>query len=415
MTCCERSILLTLFCLPQFLLVKGQSVPPSSYSITNYNSDNALPQNSINDMAFDHNGFLWLETQMGIVRFDGRDFREYNRENSPALFTDRTTLLSRTKTPGELVFQPSFGVNRYLKVTDDYRLREDSILSANPYQCCRNKHVFSYARLYRKWASRDTGVFDGLFNGLSVNVDVVTVDENRAYVENAQHYYYLDENTSAVRCLSEIAGHVPKAELIIGDVYVLIDRQNHIYAYKGGLPRKLTGSPRLMAVLAGTDITGPYPIQASLEAIRDSNTTFLVNKGDILRVNIKNDVLDFETLAANTPIRNVNCLLYDEKNKIIYAGTATSGLYILKKQEFRRLFFSSDNYVINSLYAQVDLSGGNILTASGILNPTNKVNITSQGCYDRPALLRSSDGHIWYSSYGWLKRTDTSLRLSENI
>src|SRR6185437_3084467 len=144
-------------------------------------------------------------------------------------------------------------------------------------------------------------------------------------------------------------------------------------------------------------------------------TTFLVNKGDILRVNIKNDVLDFETLAANTPIRNVNCLLYDEKNKIIYAGTATSGLYILKKQAFRRLFFSSDNYVINSLYAQVDLSGGNILTASGILNPTNKVNITSQGCYDRPALLRSSDGHIWYSSYGWLKRTDTSLRLSENI
>ena len=392
----------------------GQAIPPE-YTITNYNSDNALPQNSINDMAFDRNGFLWLETQMGIVRFDGRNFREYNMANSPALFTDRCTLLSRAKPSGTIMIKPMFDVHRYLKVTDDYQLKEDSSLTVNPYLCFGNPHIFSYARLYRKWAARDTAVFDGLFNRLDLNSDMVTVSETQAYVKKDLHYYYLDENTTEVRLLPEISGHALKVQFILGDVYFFVDRQNRLYAYKGGLPQKITGSPRLMALLAAAEVTGPYPSQAALIARRDSSHTFLVHKGDILLLNIRNGVLDFEMLAVNTPIRSVNCVIYDEKSKIIYVGTATSGLYILKKQEFRRLFFSSDNFVINSLYGQAVLPGGNILTSSGILNPRNKINIASPGCYDRPALLRSSDGHIWYSSYGWLKRTDTSLRSSDNI
>jgi signal transduction histidine kinase len=414
MTCRERSILLTLFSLLHLLAAVGQPIPPE-YTITNYNSDNALPQNSVNDMAFDRNGFLWLETQMGIVRFDGRNFREYNMSNSPALFTDRCTQISWAKPSGTILIKPMFGTHRYLRVTDDYQLIEDSTLLANPYLCFGNPHIFSYSRLYRKWAEHDTAAFDGLFNRLDLNDEMVTVSETRAYVKKDPHYYYLDENTAGVRLLPEITGHTLKVQFAIGDVYVFIDRQNRLYAYKGGLPQKLTASAQLMTLLAKADVTGPYPIQAGLKTQRDSCHTFLIHKGDILLPNIRKGVLDFETLAANTPVRSVNCMIYDEKNKIIYVGTATSGLYILKRQEFRRLFFSSDNYVINSLYAQAILPGGNILTSSGILDPRKKTNIASPGCYDRPAMLRSSDGHIWYSSFGWLKRTDTSLRSSEKI
>jgi|GEM_PF-494856 len=414
MTCRERSILLSCVCLFHFLVATGQAIPPA-YTITNYNSDNALPQNSINDMAFDRNGFLWLETHMGIVRFDGRNFREYNRTNTSALFTDRCSVIGWTKPSGTIFIKPTFDVHRYLKVTDDYQLKEDSTLVANPYLCFGNPHIFSYAQLYRKWAAHDTAAFGGLFNRLDVNLDLVTVSETQAYVNKDLHYYYLDENTASVQPLPEITGHALKVQFIIGDEYVLVDRQDRLYAYKDGLPQKLSGSSRLMALLAEVDVTGPYPIQATVKARRDSSHTFLVHKGDILLLNIRNGVLDFEMLAANTPVRSVNCLIYDEKNKIIYVGTATSGLYILKKQEFRRLFFSSDNYVINSLYGQALLPDGNILTSSGILNPGNKTNIATPGCYDRPALLRSADGHIWYSSFGWLKRTDTSLRSSEKI
>ena len=82
-----RSLLL-LLCLLPFLALKGQT-SLSDYSVVNYNSDNALPQNSIKGMTFDRNGFLWMATEMGLVRFDGRNFREYNMDNSPALLANR--------------------------------------------------------------------------------------------------------------------------------------------------------------------------------------------------------------------------------------------------------------------------------------------------------------------------------------
>jgi signal transduction histidine kinase len=394
--------------------IPGHSTP--NYSIVNYNSDNALPQNSINDMAFDKNGFLWLATEMGMVRFDGRNFREYNTSNCPALLSDRCALSFPQESSGKLLIEPIFATHRILTLTEDYQFREDSALSANPYQShFRNNHMFSYRNLYRKWAAQDTAAFGGLFDKLDINGDLVTVNERQAYVRKGPNYYYLDENTSEVRPLPGLTGHALKIQFMVGDVYINIDRQNHLSAWQQGTPRKMAASSRLKRLLSEADVTGPYPIQAALSAARDVRHSFLIHKGDILMLYIKDGVLDFSTLAANTPIRNINCLIYDQQYKIIYAGTATSGLYILKEQEFERLYFSSDNYIINSLYAQVELPGDKILTPSGVLSRHSKINIPSPGIYDRPAFLRSSDGHIWYSSYGRLLRTDSDLHSTDSI
>lgn len=366
-------------------------------------------------MEFDRNGFLWIVTEMGVVRFDGRNFREYNMRNSPTLWTNRCSLIGRERSSGDIVVEPAFSMHRYLRVTHDYQLRVDTTLSANPYQWhFRGYGIFTFAKLYKKWG-RDTTAFGGLFNGLPFNAGLVAINEKQAYVRNVRTYFYLDENTATVQPLTGITGHTLKIQFLMGDVYILIDRQNRIYAFKDGLPQKITGSRRFMSLLGQVDVTGPYPIQASVTSLRDTCHTFLVHNGDILLLNLTNGLLDFDTLAANTPARNVNCILYDQREKIIYVGTATSGLYILKKREFQRVFFSGDNFLINSLYAQVELGDGRILTSSGILDRNSRTNIPSPGLYDRPAFLRSSDGHIWYSSYGWLKRADADLHHSDNI
>ena len=39
-----------------------------------YNSDNGLPRSSINDVTVDRAGYMWLATERGILRFDGRNF-----------------------------------------------------------------------------------------------------------------------------------------------------------------------------------------------------------------------------------------------------------------------------------------------------------------------------------------------------
>jgi signal transduction histidine kinase len=74
-----------------FLLVcgLGTAQTPQDYSVTIYNSDNGLPQTSVGQTAMDKNGFLWLATQGGLVRFDGTQFVTYNRLNVPALTSNR--------------------------------------------------------------------------------------------------------------------------------------------------------------------------------------------------------------------------------------------------------------------------------------------------------------------------------------
>jgi signal transduction histidine kinase len=402
-----QPIIFHALCILMSLASKAQTgLPP--YSIINYNSDNALPQNSINDMAFDGNGFLWLATEMGMVRFDGQHFREYTMANTPALYTDRCYMVSSVK--GNVVINPGFSSHRILTVTSDYQLQPDSILSANPYQCSRwSNCTFYYDHIFKKWHG-DSTIFNGLLNRLHLNGDLVTANERQAYVRKNSNFYYLDDSAASIQLLTETKGHAFKMLFMVGDICFYIDRLNHIYAYKQGrLQKNIIVNKALIKILSQAE-SGAYPSQYTINAIRDPDHTFLVYKSNILLLNIRNGVLDYEVLASNTAIRNINCLIYDERYQSLYVGTATNGLYILKKHAFRRLFFNSDHYAINSLYAQAEVTTGQILTSSGVLSRNNVVNNPTPGLYDRPALLRSSDGYIWYSNFDVLKRVDTGLR-----
>ncbi len=47
--------------------------------------ENGLPQNTVQALAQTKDGFLWLGTEAGLVRFDGVEFQTYDRNSVPAL------------------------------------------------------------------------------------------------------------------------------------------------------------------------------------------------------------------------------------------------------------------------------------------------------------------------------------------
>jgi len=50
-----------------------------------WNKENGLPQNSVYAITQSRDGYLWLATQEGLVRYDGVRFSLFNRKNIPAL------------------------------------------------------------------------------------------------------------------------------------------------------------------------------------------------------------------------------------------------------------------------------------------------------------------------------------------
>ena len=67
----------------------AQAVEPStslaSYARQTWAMENGLPQNTVQALAQTRNGFIWLGTEAGLVRFDGVAFQIFDRTSSPAL------------------------------------------------------------------------------------------------------------------------------------------------------------------------------------------------------------------------------------------------------------------------------------------------------------------------------------------
>jgi ligand-binding sensor domain-containing protein/signal transduction histidine kinase len=78
-----RNWLLIPFMLLMHLFVKGQAVP---FSFRNMSINEGLSQSSVIDIATDDAGFLWLATQDGLNRYDGRELVIFKKN-----FDDITT------------------------------------------------------------------------------------------------------------------------------------------------------------------------------------------------------------------------------------------------------------------------------------------------------------------------------------
>src|SRR5262245_49509511 len=61
----------------------------AQYRFTSWNVDNGLPQNTVYDLIQTRDGYLWLTTFDGLVRFDGVRFTVFNKANTPGLRSNR--------------------------------------------------------------------------------------------------------------------------------------------------------------------------------------------------------------------------------------------------------------------------------------------------------------------------------------
>jgi signal transduction histidine kinase/ligand-binding sensor domain-containing protein/ActR/RegA family two-component response regulator len=81
----------------------------SQYVLDNWQIQQGLPQNSVESLARTPDGYLWLATQEGLVRFDGVGFTVFDRDNTPALRSRIITTL-HTDSRGRLWVGTRVGV-----------------------------------------------------------------------------------------------------------------------------------------------------------------------------------------------------------------------------------------------------------------------------------------------------------------
>ena len=78
-------------------LLRPRSAAFAQYHIDSWTTDNGLPQNIIRDVCQAPDGYLWLATLDGLVRFDGVRFTVFNRSNTPGILGNRYDSLYCTR------------------------------------------------------------------------------------------------------------------------------------------------------------------------------------------------------------------------------------------------------------------------------------------------------------------------------
>src|ERR1700756_3240329 len=61
-----------------------------------WQTDNGLPQNTVHSIRQTRDGYLWLATDGGLVRFDGIDFTLFDRHSTPQLRSNLIGALTET-------------------------------------------------------------------------------------------------------------------------------------------------------------------------------------------------------------------------------------------------------------------------------------------------------------------------------
>ncbi len=76
---------LTVFVWPGRLTALDPHKAVTQYAHQVWKTDAGLPQNSIQSILQTRDGYLWLGTERGLVRFDGVQFTVFDKGNTPGL------------------------------------------------------------------------------------------------------------------------------------------------------------------------------------------------------------------------------------------------------------------------------------------------------------------------------------------
>lgn len=344
----------------------------NNYDIKQYNSENGLPQNSATGLLLDRNDFLWISTQNGLVRFDGRRFRIYDKSNTPAIRSNRFSVMAESS-QGEVLLGSSFDPAEIYKVKPDYTVVTDTARTHIPHKFLHinSKGFFDCTPLFNYYASARKTIDTVLLNGLCSSETFVILNDNEIVVRNSlNEWYYLNNVSAEVSKLPvSFKGGGAHVFVLQGIFCILSERGEWLFFRHGKettiqVDKTVSDLIRTASSMPGLSlIIGPGGGQV---IIRYQN--------DIYELSLYKDVLRAELIFHDLKILDkiiATSFLHDKRNQRLFIATVTTGFVIVTKRLFRELTFNSPDPLDNAFKAFLLLSNKKILTQNGILDKSN--------------------------------------------
>ena len=388
---------LSFWLLGCYLSLSGQS----AYHIQRITTDNGLPSNGIKGLQWDaQTGFLWIATEAGVARFNGADWRLFNRANSPAMYSERMLFLLKTH-DGRIFTSDETG-DLFFVVRNELQFMGETRLDTRP-ATFRLTGLAASGRLFRQSSLQAPPDFG--FNWLKEQL--VPIDERRLlFTHNDTLYdYRLGKPVPAFITTLEPGSKIFELD----DSLFVFDRK---------------GCYRLdQATLQKTSIqlTGWSEAEKKAAIFWDygMKEPILVNGHQVWTLEHSNGKLEPALICDVMPADGlVSFVKYDRPSGLLFAGTQSKGIVVIRKnliKPLRKADLSADEPT--AYYSQVGLSDGRILTSRGhVLDEKGTVPtpLPISGPFNN--FVAEKDSTLWYSRedtiyfYSYLTRKTTRIQ-----
>lgn len=336
----------------------------SRFFISHYDDKSGLPQSSIKNLVQDDDGFIWLGTENGLVRFDGQKFQVFNKSNSD-LPSNRISYIHRSARSPFKKFYVDIN-NRSVVSTSNAHIHSDTvdykqILDLLPDSIRNYKSVYF-----------SMGLPDGFSPFFFPDIYIIQVSkmEGEFFVLGKSFVYYF-------RNWKIVNHHEYKLKTwsyfrLGSSLFYLNDDKTYLDVVTSKIKGASLDSIQkrnFVGDIIKDELFDDTKVPILIYWNNSMNQVFVSLKNRIYRV-VEDDkgflstrlILDGFDLGKNLVIN----IYEDPSNGVIYLGSGTKGLFVLKKKMFYSVLAKGGGWD-NVFYAQEKFGSNTIQTPRGLV------------------------------------------------
>lgn len=359
------------------------------YTSQRYGMNEGLPQNSIKDIIKDKYGFLWMTTDNGILRYDGKnfllfnDFKVKNVSFKDFLRNENNDFISFNNNDENSVLI----VGRNVKVLpSEGAFKNYTIFNKNVYKRFY-KNSFDYyfsPEVYGYFIETNSGIY---FFG-----------DKKIIYKDKKGFEKIITSNFKVKNLRNVFEHD-------GIIYIADIQNKRIIALNKGLKSYLN------------DTSLYNDPKSRIYWHQGNKQVFVINNGSIYISKVVNGIPTLTFLIEYKEIEKefLYCIFYDEENQKLYFGNVVKGLNVINLSNF---YIPQKNipYMGEVTYEAMPFSENSVITKFGFEYSRDKVkkNFPTSVRNDRRFLLYDNSDNILYTEFNKVQRKLKSSQYKKN-
>ncbi|WP_159467082.1 ATP-binding protein [Dyadobacter sp. 3J3] len=394
-------VILLILASNKYIFAQLQTNDQDDYTVKYYTEDNGLPQNSVKNISADSEGFIWLTTETGLVRFDGQNFFTFDKSNLPITY-NRFSMLQPSLEGGKKDNKS----RKLYAVAEGYQFVRIEAGKASIDTLYTNR-IRSIPHLNNSGENvlLSNGSPNYLRDWLNPDYYIITVSEgegNFFICERQKIEYYSN--------WKKIYDYTIKTPL----PWNFFTIQKNLYTYTDGKFVRIDKSG-----LRDLSITGDIKTDANYVPGKLNGKIYWNNISDQVFIYIDKKlyalqegpggILKTALLVNNFDFvkNNITTIHYDTKNHRLFLGSVTKGLFVLKNKSFYTLR-TKGNDLQNVFYGQAIFDSNSVITPKGYIVGKSLENkkvilkdyplIQSEKTADGYGIITDKKGNIWRKS-----------------